>query len=103
MSRLILTMILAVAAVPANAARTIEYVEGAYEVSLSTLVLPLSTSGRLSVRPSCDRCTPITLNVDASTEYRFGPGDAVSLAEFRAAVTQQRQKPAGAAIGVVFY
>jgi hypothetical protein len=104
MSRLILAIVLAVAAAAdASAARTVEYIEGAYEVSLSTLVLPLSTSGRLSVRPTCGGCAPITLNVNASTEYTFGAGRSISLAELRTAVTQQRQKPGGAATGVVFY
>jgi hypothetical protein len=104
MSRLILAVVLAVAAATgASAARTIDYVEGAYEVSLSTLVLPLSTSGKLSVRPACDGCTPITLNVNASTEYAFGTRKGLPLADFRTAVTQQRQKPGGAATGVVFY
>ena len=104
MRQLILAAALALGAMNgAGAARTIDYVEGAYEVMLSTLVVPASTSGRLSVRPTCSGCALINLSVNASTQYTFGEGGPVSLPDFRAAVVRERQRPGGGATGVVFY
>ena len=103
MTRLILGVALALAAVAAaGAARTIEYVEGAYEVSLTDVTLPASTSGRLRIR-TCATCSQITLQINASTVYRFGGGKPLSLADFQKAVTQLQQKPNAHANGVVFY
>lgn len=103
MTRLILALVLALAAVgDAGAARTIEYVEGAYEVTLATLVLPASESSRLSVR-TCTACAQISLPVNGNTAYSFGAGKPMPLADFRVAVARLRQKPGAGASGVVFY
>jgi hypothetical protein len=102
-TRLILALALALAAVGnAGAARTIEYVEGAYEVTLASLVLPASVSGRLSVR-TCAACAQINLQVNGNTAYSFGSRKPMPLADFRVAVAQLRQKPGARASGVVFY
>ncbi|HZF28849.1 MAG TPA: hypothetical protein VE907_07015 [Gammaproteobacteria bacterium] len=105
MTRIIsaVALALALAAVGnAGAARTIEYVEGAYEVMLADLVLPASASGRLSVR-TCATCARINVQVNANTEYSFGGGKPMSLADFQTAVTQLRQRPGAVVGGVVFY
>lgn len=103
MTRLILALVLALAAVaPAGAVRTIESVEGAREVTLANLVLPASATGRLSFRP-CPTCTPINFQVNGNTTYSFGDGKPMSLSDFRDAVTQLRQRSGARMNGVVFY
>jgi hypothetical protein len=104
MMRFILAAVLALALVgEAGAVRTIEYTDGSYEVTLNTLVLPASTFGRLSIRTTCTGCTQISLQVNATTEYVFGGGKPMSLADFRIAVEQLRQKAGAAGSGVVYY
>jgi hypothetical protein len=103
MIRLIAIVALAFAVVgAANAARTIDYEEGAYEVKLIDLVLPGNASGKLSVR-TCDSCERISLQVNANTTYSFRGGKPMPLSDFQLAITQLRQKPGASANGVVFY
>lgn len=103
MRRLIFGIALALAAAAdAGAARTMEYTEGAYEVTLATLVLPASASGKLSVH-TCATCERISLQVNMNTTYSFGGSKPMSLGDFQQAVTRLRGRPGAAANGVVFY
>ncbi|HEX5045534.1 MAG TPA: hypothetical protein VFX89_00305 [Gammaproteobacteria bacterium] len=103
MRRFILGLALVLAGIAdARAARTIEYVEGAYEITLRNLILPAGTSGNLSLR-TCATCERINLRVNTSTKYSFRSGDPMSLVDFQLAVATLRQQPGVGANGVVFY
>ena len=105
MKRLVLVAVLALAvAGEAGAGRTVEKPEGAYEVVLRNLVLPTSAFGVLSVRRNCTGCLPISLRVNASTEYSFDGAPPQTLADFQIALSQLRQRAQGNdSGGVVFY
>jgi hypothetical protein len=62
---------LTLAAGDAAAVRTVELVEGAYELVLSDAVLPSSIAGSLLLKP-CPDCDTVTLRVDGETTYHVG-------------------------------
>jgi hypothetical protein len=64
----------------ANAARTLEMQEGAYEVVLADVRFPGSTAGTLIIR-TCATCDPIALTVSSATSY-VGTTGPMTLADF---------------------
>lgn len=85
---LLCALLLVTAGGAAQAARTIEYVEGAYELGLADISLPASINGQLTFK-ACARCSSIALPVNTATQYSFG-GTAQSLAEFTATIASLR-------------
>ena len=103
MTRFALALVLALAAAaPAGAVRSIVAVEGGHEVALASLVLPTSTTGRLTLR-ACPTCAQQYFSANGNTTYTLGAGNPVPLAEFRTAVAQLRQKYGDGVRGVVYY
>ncbi len=73
--------------------------EGAYELGISEVQLPLSGAGQVVLR-RCADCDPEMLRVNGSTRYLVGFGTSgVSLADFRAATSSMSS---GAPIFVFF-
>jgi len=73
----------------ANAARTLEMLEGAYETVLADVILPGSTAGTLIVR-MCSTCDPIAMSVSSRTTY-VGTTGPMTLADFLDHVSALRQ------------
>jgi hypothetical protein len=103
MTRLLLCAALLIAAGSAAAQRTIEYVEGAYELALREVDLPPNVVGALTFK-TCDSCMRISLSTTADTQYSFVDGRALTFADFSATVTRIRQTAAASRTGVnLFY
>jgi hypothetical protein len=83
------------------AARTLELVEGAYELALPDVALPSSDGGFVRVQP-CDVCDSVALRVSSETQY-FTKAGRLSFADFVLAVDGLRQTHANRALVVVFY
>ena len=87
----------------AAAARTMEYLEGAYELVLRDVELPATAVGSLTLKP-CAECDPITLRAAPATEYSFIGGAALPLRDFLAQVAHLRETGRDGSTGVgVFY
>jgi hypothetical protein len=87
----------------ATAARTMEHIEGAYELVLRDVELPATAVGSLTLKP-CAECDPITLRAAPATEYSFIGGEALPLRDFLAQVAHLRETGRDGSAGVgVFY
>jgi hypothetical protein len=88
MTRILLGVLLLAAIGGAHAARTMQYVEGAYELALSDVQLPSTTNSALTFK-SCASCSPVSLTVNGATEYRLGD-QPLPLPELNATVAALR-------------
>lgn len=83
-------------------ARTLELIEGAYEVRLTDITLPRQPSGTLTVRP-CMTCEARSLRLSAETAY-VGPDGAMPLQELVDDIGSLRGTTAGDQAAIfVFY
>lgn len=89
MTRAMITLVLTLALSAAAAARTLELVEGAYEVRLGDVTLPRSAAGSAVFTPCAD-CDSVGLQVTSSTRY-FVSDRALPLPEFLEAVAALRE------------
>lgn len=98
------TLAAAVALMCGNAfgARTLEPIEGAYELRLIDVVLPASPLGSLIVR-SCTACDPVALLVDGNTTYSLVGQAPITLADFTVVAEQLRASQGEDASVGVFY
>jgi len=102
MTRILLGVLLFAAIGGAHAARTMEYVEGAYELTLADVQFPTTTNSAITFK-ACELCPPISLTVNAATEYRLG-GQPLPLPELNATVAAWRSGGAQDSTAVaVFY
>lgn len=99
MTRLLLGIALVLAFATAWAARTVELIEGSYEIMLSGVTFPSSVGGFVRVK-TCDQCEPVDLRVVSTTRYFTNAGE-LALAEFLLAV--DKAEDADAAYLVVVY
>lgn len=88
MIRILLSVLLTVTIGSAHAARTMEYVEGAYELMLADVQLPASTNGALTFK-ACALCSSVSLTANSVTEYRLG-SQPLPLSELNATVATLR-------------
>ena len=104
MYRKIATLIIAcLVSLSANAARTLEILEGSYEAVLQNVTFPASIAGTLIAR-DCLSCDGSSYQVDSSTTYTGSNGQAMSLQEFNANVAELRELPgANASTAVAIY
>ena len=99
MTRLLLGIALVLALGTAWAARTVDLIEGAYEIALSGVTFPSSVGGFVRVK-TCDQCEPVDLSVVSTTRYFTNTGE-LALGEFLLAV--DKAEDADAAYVVVVY
>lgn len=101
MNRMLLGVLLIAAIGSAHAARTMEYVEGAYELTLANVQFPTTTNSALTF-VACELCSPISLTVNAATEYLLGD-QPVPLPELNATVAVLRSGAANESTAVAVY
>jgi hypothetical protein len=94
-------MVLALSMGAAIAARTLELVEGAYELVLADVIMPASTAGT-TIFKVCASCDSIGLPVNASTRYLIDGGE-LALPDFLEGVEEIRQATGGDASVGVYY
>lgn len=93
MKKSIVTLLLALAAATCASARTLEVIEGAYEVSLGEFNVPRSRVGTASFR-TCSTCKTVALSVTTRTRYEIS-GRAYDYPDFIELVTKIRQRDGG--------
>lgn len=82
--------------------RTLELIEGAYELVLSEVIMPINVNGTTFVR-SCVTCPTIGIPVTPETEYHID-GRMLPLPRFREEIAALRVTANGNESGVgVFY
>lgn len=86
--RKILMGILLAASLPAAADFTV--VAPAYELVLSNLVVPVTTTGTLSFR-ECNECEPKVVRLTRNTQFKVN-GQSVELQEFRKIVFEVKDR-----------
>ena len=93
MKRLLLGLGLALALVlacgTASAVRTVELIEGAYEIALSGVTFPSSVGGFVRVK-TCDQCEAVDLRVVSASRFFTSAGE-ITFAEFLLAVDQAEE------------
>lgn len=101
MTRILLAIALTLAFGTAWAARTVELVEGAYELALPAVTFPSSDGGFVRFRP-CAECESVALRVGSGTRY-FTKAGNLALTDFLLAVDEIRETHENRAFVVVFY
>ena|SRR5687767_375233 len=101
MTRILLAIALSLAFGTASAGRTIELVEGAYELGLGSVNFPSSDGGFVRFQP-CDVCDPVALQVTSGTRYVTEAGE-LALADFLRAIGEIRAADESRAFVLVFY
>jgi hypothetical protein len=66
-----LVLVLALAALQAQAQRTLQLVENSFELRLANTTLPSGGIGDVSFK-TCDKCTPMSRVLTASTQFYVG-------------------------------
>lgn len=90
MTRVFVTLALALALSGTALARDLELVEGAYELSLEGTIMPGSTAGSVIFRP-CDTCDRVSLRVDSHTQYLLNDR-RLALPDFNAGIEAIRAR-----------
>jgi len=93
MIRATITLVLALSLCGVAAARTLEILEGAYELALGDVALPSSAAGAAVFAP-CEGCDTVRLQVSSRTRYVLG-GRELALPDFLVAVERTRQAAGG--------
>lgn len=92
--RLMIAAILLSIALPA-ASTDRAVIEDAYEVALNQVRLPRNENGTIAFK-KCSSCEFVTKRVNGNTQYQLN-GKAISLREFREAISEAASKPDQAA------
>jgi hypothetical protein len=93
MTRLLFALILSCSLVTAASARTLEMIEGAYELTLGDVAMPRSEVGTAFFR-SCPTCKTNGLRVTAQTHYLISNRE-LPYADFLRAVEDLRRRAGG--------
>jgi hypothetical protein len=101
MLRTFLAIALTFAFGTASAARTLEVVEGAYELALPVVTFPTADGGFVRFRP-CTECDAVALGVTSQTRYFTRAGE-LGRADFLVAVDDIRQTQENRALVIIFY
>jgi hypothetical protein len=89
MLRTAFVLVLALAALEAQAQRTLELVESSFELRLANTSLPVGGVGDVSFK-TCDKCTTMTRLLTPGTQFFVG-GQPVPVKSFMATATDARQ------------
>ena len=81
--------------------RTVELVEGAYELGLPRVSFPSSDGGFVRFQP-CDECDPVALQVTSGTRY-VAKGGELTRADFLLAIDDIRATDESRAFVLVLY